>query len=520
MKFKKVASMVLVGITMLAFTGCSNGGENKQASDKSTGGTIVLPLASDPDVLNTAFANVKEASLAAHLLYSPLYTYEKGDLTYYLADKVDFKDSKELNITLKKDLKWHDGKPITADDIVFTINTVLDEKQNSPARQYLLIEEEPVVAEKVDDLTVKIKLPTASEAFLYNMSRVSPIPKHVFEGEADIAKSEKNNTPVGSGAFKFKEWNKGESLIFEKNEDYFGGEPKADTVALKIVPNEASQEAAMNNGELTLMKANPETFKKAKDNDKLQTYTHSENRLNYIVFNQNIDSMKNKKVRQSISYAFDRNEMIDSAYGEEKSKPAKSILVPEADFYTEKDVEGYDHDLEKAKNLLSESGVTVDKVKIGYNNARFGHKNYALVAQQQLKELGIEAEIVPYESKAFFDVLFSDSKECDMYVNGYAWGLEPNPYRGMFETGTYHNQTNYSNPEVDKLWNEGAKELNKEKRQEIYEKIQSLVSQDAPVYTIDYEQNLMVAQKGLKGMKEAKPKSVLMFEDWSKVYVD
>lgn len=520
MKFRKIASIVLVGMTMLAFTACSKGGSESVVKDSQSGGTIVVPLASDPDVLNAAFANVKEASIASNILYSPLYTYEKGNLTYYLAENADFKDSKELTITLKKDLKWHDGQPITADDIVFTINTILDEKQNSSSRQYLLIEGEAVTAEKVDDLTVKITLPQASSTFLYSMSRISPIPKHVFEGETDIAKSEKNNSPVGSGPFKFKEWNKGESIIFEKNTEYFAGEPKADMVAMKIIPNEASQEAAMTNGELTFMKANVEAFDKAKSNEKLQTYTYSENRLNYIVFNQNIEQMNNTSVRQAISYALDREEMINSAYGAEGSKQAKSILVPEADFYTEENVEGYDHDLEKAKALLNESGVNVEKVKIGYNTGRFGHKNYALVTQQNLKDLGIEAEIVPYESKAFFNVLFSDSKECDMYVNGYAWGLEPNPYRGMFETGTYHNQTNYSNEAVDKLWNEGAKELDIQKREEIYKQIQSLVSQDAPVYTIDYEQNLMIAQKGLKGIDEAKPKSAILFEDWSKLYVE
>ncbi|MEG2789289.1 MAG: ABC transporter substrate-binding protein [Romboutsia sp.] len=517
MKFKKIASIILVGVTMLAFTACGN---KDAESNGSTGGTIVVPLAGDPDVLNSAFANVKEASIVSNILYSPLYTYNKGELTNYLADTIDFKDSKELTIKLKKDLKWHDGKTITADDIVFTIDTILDENQNSSSRQYLLIEEEPVSVEKIDELTIKITLPVASDTFLYSMSKISPIPKHVFEGETDIAKSEKNNSPIGSGPFKFKEWNKGESLLFEKNTDYFGGEPKADMVAMKIIPNEASQEAAMNSGELTLMKANVEAYEKSQKNDKLQTYKYSENRLNYIVYNENVESMKNLKFRQALSYTFDRNEMIESAYGEADSEPAKSILVPEADFYTEKDVEGYDYDLEKAKTLLSESGVTLDKLKLGYNTARFGHKNYALVAQQQLKKLGIEVELIPYESKAFFNVLFSASTEVDMYVNGYAWGLEPNPYRGMYETGTFHNQTNYSNSEVDKLWNEGAKELNKEKRQEIYEKIQSLVSKDAPIYTIDYEQNLMVAQKGLKGIEEAKSTSVLMFEDWSKLYVD
>lgn len=169
------------------------------------------------------------------------------------------------------------------------------------------------------------------------------------------------------------------------------------------------------------MKTSAEGYEKAKSNSNLQTYTYSEERLNYIVFNQNISNMANKEVRQALSYALNRNEMIESAYGKEGSVPAKSILVPEADFYTEEGVEGYDQDTNKAKDLLDKSGVKIDKLKIGYNTGRFGHKNYALVAQQELKKIGIEAEIVPYESKAFFNILFSNSTECDMYVNGYAW---------------------------------------------------------------------------------------------------
>ncbi len=180
---------------------------------------------------------------------------------------------------------------------------------------------------------------------------------------------------------------KGESIVFEKNTDYFGGEPKADSIALKIIPNEASQEAALNNGEISLMKTSAEGYEKAKSNSNLQTYTYSEERLNYIVFNQNISNMANKEVRQALSYALNRNEMIESAYGKEGSVPAKSILVPEADFYTEEGVEGYDQDTNKAKDLLDKSGIKIDKLKIGYNTGRFGHKNYALVAQQELKKL-------------------------------------------------------------------------------------------------------------------------------------
>ena len=518
MKGKKLIASLLIGALIMSTVGCGGSTTGKD-DEKKYGGTIVVPLASDPHIINGAFTNVREAQMVTNMVFSPIYTYRKGNIKNYLAEDIKFEDSKTLTIKLRKDLKWHDEKPITADDLMFTINTVLDEKQNSPSRQYLIVDGTAVTVEKVDDLTVKILLPKSSPSFIYNMSKIYPIPKHIFEGEEMVAKSQKNNTPVGSGPFKFKEWKKGESIVLERYDNYFGGKPKADMIALKIIPNEASQEAALNKGEITIMKASLEAFEKSKSNDKLQTYTYSEDRLNYIVFNQNKEYMKNADFRKAISYALDRKEMIKSAYGEEGSKQAKSLLVPDADFYVE-DVEGYDYDIKEAKKLLQESAVTVTKLKLGYNTGRFAHKNYALVTQQQLKELGIEVEIIPYESKAFFNTLFSKSTDCDMYVNGYAWGLEPNPYRGMFETGTFHNQTSYSNKEVDDLWNKGFVEGDKEERKEIYKEIQHLVAEDAPIYTIDYEQNLMVAQKNLKGIEEAKPISVLLFQDWDKLYIE
>lgn len=517
MNVKKILSIVMVFTTVISFGGCNN--KNKEKSSNKEGGTVVFSIPSDPDTINPAFATVREAHTVSNIVFSPLYIYKDGKFTYYLAENVtQSEDYKTLTIKLKENLKWHDGEKITSEDIVYTVNTILDKNQNSSMREELMIEGKEVKAKKVDDLTVEFTLPEGSSIFVSNLSKLVPIPKHVYDGETNVAKSDKNNSPIGSGPFKFKEWKKGDKIIFERFNDYFDGKPKADSIAVKISPDQGAQEAALNNGEITLMKSSVESFEKAKKDDKFQTYTYSEARLNYVVFNENKEYMKNEKFRKSLSYAMNRKDMIKSNYGEVGSKEAKSLLVPEADFYTE-NVEGYDFNLDKAKNLINESNAKVDKLKLIYNTGRYEHKNYALVTQQQLKELGIAVEIVPLESKAFFKTLFSKSNDFDFAINGYSWGFEPNPYRGMFETGTYYNQTGYSNKKVDELWNKGVKEIDREKRRAIYEEIQKLVAEDSPIYTIDYEQNLIVAQKGLKGIEEAKPTNVILFEDWSKLYI-
>ncbi|MEG1256195.1 ABC transporter substrate-binding protein [Clostridium sp.] len=522
MKFKKLISILLVAITMISFTACGN--LNSSSSDVKeatgeTGGNIIVPLDNEPSIINPAFITTDEEMLVSNIVYSPLYVCSGGKIITYLAYSVDFKEDKELTIELRKDLKWHDGIQITSDDVVYTLNLILDEKQNSLLRESLLINGEPIKVEKVDKLTVKITLPTKNAGFVNNLCGISPVPKHIYEGEELVMVSEKNNTPIGSGPFKFKEWKKGESIIFERFDEYYSGNPNADMITMKIMPNKTEQEKAFKNGEIALMRGSSEFYNKSKDDENLQTYTHSGGRLNYIVFNQNTEAMKDLNFRKSIAYALDRNAMIKSAYGDESFVGAISILIPQADYYTDTKVEGYAQDLEKSKTLLKESEVSVDKIKIGYDKEAFGHKDYALVVQQQLKEIGIDTEIVNYESEVFSKILYGGGTECDLYINGYNLGLDVNAYRRMFETGSFYNKTGYSNPEVDKLWNKGFNESDGEKRKEIYRDIQLKIAEDAVIYPIDYEEILMIAQKNLKGIDKAIPKGMIMFEDWSKLYI-
>src|SRR5699024_4488806 len=108
-------------------------------------------------------------------------------------------------LTLKEGLTWHDGEALDADDIVFTINSILDEDQNSHLISGFLVDDQPVEVNKVDELTVEFNLPEVSVPFMSSLSGLRPIPEHVFSEETDIQQSSSNQEPIGSGPFKFKE---------------------------------------------------------------------------------------------------------------------------------------------------------------------------------------------------------------------------------------------------------------------------------------------------------------------------
>lgn len=526
MKLKRMISMLLIIISIMNFTGCGNlkGPKNDEGQISTTaGGNIIVPVTEKPEIVNPAFTNIGEVQLVSNIIYSPLFSYGEGDVRTYLAESVDVKDNKEITVKLKENLKWHDGKPINADDLEYTINLILDENQDSPLREYLIIDEKPIKAEKLDELTIKITLPVENSMFLYNLSKVVPIPKHIYENEGIVATSEENKTPIGSGPFKFKEWTKEDSMVLEKYDDYYSGSPKADFITIKVFSSEEAAEEAFNKGELTLVKASPELYDKAYKGEELQSYTFSQGRLNYIVFNQNVSSMQNIVFRKALSYALDRKEMIVAAYGEsgaEKVEEGNSILIKEAELYIEDEVEVYNHDIEKSKALIEESGVAINNLKLAYNTEAFAHKEYAEIVQKQLKDIDIEVDIVPYENVDFYNKLYSKDDECALYISGYSLGLAPEDYRKMFETGSYYNQTGYTNFKVDNLWKVGAEEVDADRRKAIYRDIQRQIASDAAIYAIDYEQNLMVAQKNLDGVPEAKPTANILFEDWSKLHLN
>lgn len=536
MKFRKMISTLLIIISLGGvLVGCSdnsndnasgsfdddiNVGDNISGSNE--GGHIVVPTEEIEGSLNPVFTGLEKVNLATNILYTPLYIYEAGNITCGLANSVEFKDNKELTIKLKEGLTWHDGKPITSEDVVYTLNLILDKNQGSMLREYLLVDDKPVEVLKEDDLTIKIILPVEKAGFLHNISRIAPIPSHIYKNEKLVSSSEKNKNPIGSGPFKFKEIKEGESITFERFDDYVGGKPKAEFVTIKLIP-EDKQEVALENKEISLMEGNSELYKKAeKDDSNLQTYTHCAGRLNFLAFNENTPSMKNVDFRKALAFTLSRKKLIAAAYdGDEKgAKEAKTILLPSTDFYYDGDeIEDYKQDLDKAKEYLKSSGLSLGVLTLGYNNEENGHKEYASEVANQLKALGIDVAVKGYSNKEFQEVLVNRKSECNMYITSYELGGNPEDYKEYFSGESFSKQWGYKNEAIDKLWKEAEKEQDNEKRKKIYTDIQMLLAEDAAIYPIDYERTIMIALKSLKGIDSADPRGKILFRDWSKLYI-
>ncbi|WP_151735575.1 ABC transporter substrate-binding protein ['Paenibacillus yunnanensis' Narsing Rao et al. 2020] len=533
--FSGVVMLLLLAVMISACSGNNNASapntsespaESQQpaaSEGPKDGGNLIIGVASDPVLLNPNYAGDRVSLTIDQALYAPLFQVNNGEKTYYLAESLTpSEDNLTYTLKLKDGLTWHDGEKLTADDVVFTIDSILDEKQNSFLRANFLIGDKPITATKVDDLTVEFKLPQVAPAFEATLVQVSPIPKHIFENEADIEKSTKNAAPVGSGPFKFKEYKAGEYLTLERFDNYFGGKPYLDSVTYRIAKDTNAANLALQNGEINVQYLDPKDVATIEATNNFEILPYSEGRLSYLMFNAGSDTgaLAKKEVRQALSLALSRDEIIQTAYtSTEYADPAKSFLTPDALYHTN-DVTSFDNDPAKAKEMLAAAGVSNLKLRFIVQSGNKAQEAISLYVQQKLKEIGVEVELQSMDSSAWVQKFIDlNASDYELALTGYIMGYDPDAYRILFTTGASSNYTRYSNSEVDQLLNDGAGEADPAKRAEIYTKAQQIIAEDAPIYPIAYTKTVVAVSKQYGGIDEAVLKPVVIFEDLSKIYL-
>ena len=238
-----LASVMAVGL----IAGCGGKSEEKTTDtkeetqkeeatgEKIEGGSIVRAMPTDISSLNILYETGDEGMTMLKPVYDPLYIVSKDGVRYYLAESHEVSDDGlTITVKLRDNLKWHDGESITTDDVLWNFEFRMnpDNKSSSGTK----VNQKPVTVEKIDELTFSVKLPEVSASYVATLGSMKLIPKHVYEGEENIASSALNTTQgVGSGPYKVKEWKKGESLTLEKFDDYYR-DVNLDTVIFKIMP--------------------------------------------------------------------------------------------------------------------------------------------------------------------------------------------------------------------------------------------------------------------------------------------
>lgn len=432
-------------------------------------------------------------------LYDPLWVKDVDVIRYYLAESYTVsEDGKEVTLKLRDGMKWHDGEPITADDVIFTLDVCSDTNNGASGTNIVIVGNEPVTYEKIDDLTVKVTTPAPSASYPELLGTLIVIPKHAFGGNTNIVGAEANMKGIGSGAYKLKEFVQDQYLVVEKFDDYFLGAPSIDTITYKIISDTAAQEVALMNGEVNLIElANSMAVAKYANDPNYNVVQYPEGRVNYLAFNKFNENMQNPKVRECIIAALNQDEIIAGAYGDGMAVPANSVLSNANTFY-DASVKGYKQDLEKAKALVAELGLDKKPMTLYFNSERVYMAETAQIIQQQLKNVGITLNVTPVESAGFFEIVFADGGDYEMYLNGYGAQRDPDDVVYGMYNGIWGCNLGISD-ELAAKWNEARTVFSDSERAALYKEIQEMTVAEMTCYPIAYPNYVFVTTANIKG---------------------
>ncbi|MDH3663938.1 MAG: ABC transporter substrate-binding protein [Alphaproteobacteria bacterium] len=468
-----------------------------QAQEPKQGGTLVMAIQQTPRHLNPAVQSGTATGVPGTQLFASLLRYDDGwEPQPYLAKSWEVSDDGlSVTVNLVEGATFHDGEPITSEDVAFSIETV---QANHPFKSMF----EPVTeVETPDPLTAIIKLSKPHPALMLAMSSqlLSIIPKHVY-GDGQDPKSHPQNTEnvVGSGPFKLVEFKRDQHIILERHDGYFmEGLPYLDKIVVRIIKDSSARAIALESGELMLsgFEDNPRDLTRLKKNESLDVSNAGYAAIgpvNWLAFNTQDGKTADVTVRKAIAHAVDR-EFLLKAIMLGTTDAAKTGIHPGSPFYDDS-VEAYDLDLDKANQMLDDAGYAPGSDGMRFAlNVDYGWPTVKPIAEYMkpaLKKIGIDVTV---RASADFPTWAKriSNHEFDMTIdNVFNWG---DPVIGVHRTYSgqnikkgviWSNTQQYSNARVDELMELAGSTYDLDERKTYYAEMQQILADELPLYPL------------------------------------
>jgi len=463
------------------------------------GGTLTIGVDQevvglDPNIV-TAFSSFRRIDL----LYNKLVKYDENlNIVPDLAISWKIPDNLTYIFYLRKGIKFHNGRELTAEDVKYTLERILDPKTGSPGRSYI----EPISSiEIVDKYTVKIKLSTPLASLLSGLAsnNCAIVPKEEIEKYGNLQRN-----VVGTGPFKLAEWVPDNYMRLVRNPDYFEkGLPYLDEVIFRVIPEQTSLLAGLKSGALDMATINDgSVILQAKKDSNLVVMQKPGINVRTYGFNTTRKPFDDIRVRQAIALAIDRDEIVSTA---EFGMALPSGPIPASVKRWAKSVKLLPlsrPNIKKAKELLAQAGYPDGfSFKIVCSPTYEGGISVAQVIQNQLKKIGLKPELEVLEWGIYIDRW--RKRDFDSMVE--LRGGDPDPdrflYRILHSKGAVNNFL-FKDEEVDKLLEEGRKLTKYEERKPIYDKLQVLISEKAPVIFLYVPYETQILRPYVKGFKQ------------------
>lgn len=524
MTFKVVLVVLLAGCTQIS-KGKNQFDPSSVDLKPTNGGIYIEASIADANVLNPLLSTDSASSDINALVYNGLVKYDKDlNITGVLARTWTFSNGgKTITFILRDDVRWHDGKPFTSADALFTYEMlVASTTRTAYASDYLVVTK----AEAPDKYTFRVSYekPFATALESWGM-RI--IPKHIYEGQ-DINTHPANRNPIGTGPYTFKEWITDQRIVLEANDDYFEGRPKIDQYLYYILPDQSVQFLELRQGTLSMMAPTPDQYNGYEQFFyQYNKYRYPAFQYDYIAFNLNNPLFQDVRVRKALAHGINKKAIIDAVY-QGLAVPATGPFPPTSWAFNP-EVKNLDFDPEKAKSLLADAGW-IDTNKDGIldkagknfeftlvtNNGNDVRRMIAEISQNSLEKIGIKMEVRLIEWTVFI-TKYIDDKNFEAVLLGWSLSQDPDAYSIWHSEQTKKGQYNfvsYKNTEVDHLLVEGRHTIGNDKRKPIYRKIHQLIADDVPYIFLVNPESRPVVHKKIQGVEKAPAGIGWNFKDW------
>ena len=529
MKHTKYIPKRILILCIAILTSCaSNKTTPPTLSETAKKNILSINIGANPSFLNPILYTDSTSHTVVRMVFNGLFKQDE-DLNMepdLVKDYTISKDGMTYTFNLHTNVTWHDGKPLTAEDIKFTFDTLISPKTNTVRRGHFVINGKPITFKVLSKYTVQAKLPEPYAPFI-SVLDMGILPKHILENE-DINTTNFNRNPIGTGPFTFIEWRPDQFIRLKQNPNYFKTPAKLNGIVMRIIPDSSTSLVALKKGEIDISGVPSKDVERIKTVPYLDFYTYSRLTYSYIGLNVKKEPFTNINVRQAIAYAINKQTIIDSVlrgYGEPAHIPSSPLswAYPNASkLFT------YSYNPKKAKQLLINAGYTYNattkkmekngqaltfKIIVGQGSKE--GERIAQITQRFLSNIGIDMRIQILEWSSLLKTIHSTSlpKPFDAVMLGWGFDInDPDDAYTSWHGSQYPNGGNFNgftNATADTLLDQGRSELNKEKRKAIYAKFFNIVSKETPYVFLFHPKSTVSVHKYVKGLSKPGPAGIL-----------
>lgn len=447
-----------------------NGAEGADGGQDSSGQILVAAIGGEPDQLDPHKSSAYFTFQVLENVYDTLVQPDENlEMQPALAESWDLSDD-QLTWTfhLRDGVTFHDGSPLTAADVVYSYNRIIDEELSN-AWRFSAVES----VSAPDDSTVEITVAQPTPNLLSSLGGFKGM---AIVKEDNVTSGDITTAPIGTGPFSVTEYVSGDHISLTANPDYWDGAPQIGGVRFTFISEPATALAALRTGEIDWTDTiPPQQVEGLEGDDSVELGVGPSNDYWYLALNEAREPWDDVRVRQAIAYAIDRDSILQAtSYG---TAVANQLAIPETSgWFTEYDT--YDYDPEKAKELLAEAGVSSASIDMLATSDYPETSTASQIIAANLAEVGIDLSIRTPDFASWLDE--QNSGNFDMLMMSWIGNIDPDDfYYAQHHSQGGSNAQSYSNPEVDALLDAGRTETDQEARKDIYAQAATMIADDA-----------------------------------------